>query len=339
MQAQSILCTGATGTFGRAFLRSCFAEKKWDRVVALSRDEVKQAQLAQEFADEPALRLFLGDVRDPLRLQIAMAGVDTVVHAAALKRVDAGAYSPSEMIQTNIVGTMNVINAAIAAHVKNVIVISSDKAVAATNIYGATKFCGETFAVQSNAYGHRGDTKIAAVRYGNVLGSRGSVIHIWRDQIAARQPLTVTDAMMTRFIMTIEEAVALVLFARREMYGGEVFVPVLPSARMIDLARAVGGDDYPMKRTGLRPGGEKYAESLLNEEEPSRTFEIEDTMVPGTRYRVVTPSHHEWTAGSEWVQLGQTWLSNDFVYRSDVNDRMLSVPELREWMASTEACR
>jgi UDP-N-acetylglucosamine 4,6-dehydratase len=336
--SNSILVTGATGTFGRAFLRSCFASQQWDRVVAYSRDEVKQAQLGQEFAHEPGLRLFLGDVRDPQRLQIAMSGIDTVVHAAALKRVDAGAYSPSEMIQTNIMGTMNVVNAAIHAQVARVVVISSDKAVSATNIYGATKYCGETYAVQANAYGHRGNTKIAAVRYGNVLGSRGSVVHVWREQMAQGKPITLTDANMTRFIMTIEEAVALVWFARRVMCGGEVFVPVLPSASMLDLARAVGGN-HPLERTGLRPGGEKMAEALLNEEEPSRTFEIEDPMQPGKRYRVVIPSHHEWTAGSEWVQLGQTWLPDNFIYRSDRNDWVLGIFQLRDWMASTEACR
>lgn len=335
MQARSILVTGATGTLGRAFLRSCFASGEWDRVVAYSRDEVKQAALAQEFADCPALRLFLGDVRDPARLQIAMAGVDTVIHAAALKRVDAGAYSPSEMIQTNIMGTMNVVNAAIHARVHSVIMVSSDKAVAATNIYGASKFCAETYAVQANAYGCAVGTKIAAVRYGNVLGSRGSVVHIWRDQIAKHLPLTVTDRRMTRFIMTIEQAVALIWFARRTMVGGEVFVPVLPSAVMPDLARAVAGG-YPMTFTGLRPGGEKLAESLLNEEEPSRTFCATEA---DSRYFIVTPSHHDWTTGAAWGARATEWLPPTFVYRSDVNEWTLGVEALRTWMSQTEACR
>lgn len=325
-----ILVTGATGTFGRAFLRRVLPDSRWERVVAYSRDEVKQAALLGEF-DSGKLRLFLGDVRDPSRLAMAFRGVETVVHAAALKRVDAGAYSPSEMIHTNIVGTMNVVGAAIQAGVRRVVVISSDKAVAATNIYGATKFCAETFAVQANAYGHPSGTRIAAVRYGNVLGSRGSVLHVWRDQVARGVPVTITDPQMSRFIMTIEQAVNLVLFALDAMHGGEVMVPLLPSAHMDLLAHAVAGADYPTQVTGLRPGGEKLAESLLNEEEPARTYQV-------GRYFVVTPSHHEWTDGREWVA-PHGFLPGNYVYRSDLTTRWLSEEMLRVLIDESEACR
>jgi UDP-N-acetylglucosamine 4,6-dehydratase len=329
----SILITGATGTFGRAFLKECLTSGDFRRVIAFSRDEVKQAQVAEEFKDYPALRMFLGDVRDSQRLGMAFSNVDIVVHAAALKRVDAGAYSPSEMIITNILGTMNVVNAAINASVKKVVVISSDKSVEATNIYGSTKFCAENYAVQANAYGVARGTSIAAVRYGNVLGSRGSVLHIWRNQMQAGKALTVTSPEMTRFVMTIEQAIELVWFALRKTWGGEVVVPLLPAARMVTLARAVAGDDYPIEFTGLRPGGEKLAEALLNEEEPSRTYRHEN-------YLLVTPSHHEWTDGVEWEHAAaERWLPPGLTYRSDTVPRWCEVNELRALMQESAACR
>lgn len=328
----SILITGATGTFGRAFLRDCLVSGKWRRVIAFSRDEVKQAQLMEEFKAFQPLRMFLGDVRDSQRLQMAFSGVDVVVHAAALKRVDAGAYSPSEMIVTNILGTMNVVNAAIAAKVQRVVVISSDKSVQATNIYGSTKYCAENYAVQANAYADAGRTKIAAVRYGNVLGSRGSVVHVWRSQMAEDTPLTLTNPDMTRFVMTIEQAVQLVWFAVHGTVGGEIVVPLLPAARMITLARAVAGDSYPIRVTGLRPGGEKMAEALLNEEEPSRTYRCNN-------YLIVTPSHHEWTTGAWWKnQAGEQWLPTGLTYRSDTVPRWCEVEELRTLIHGTQAC-
>lgn len=343
----SILVTGATGTFGRAFLRRALAatsgepwvdadtgytgdaEPTWKRVIAYSRDEVKQAGLLDEFPGAPALRTFLGDVRDVERLRIAFRGVDAVIHAAALKRVDAGAYSPSETILTNVIGTMNVVNTAIEAGVKTVVVISSDKAVTPTNLYGASKYCAETYAVQANSYAH-GKTKVMAVRYGNVLGSRGSVLHVWRKQIHDRVPVTITDLSMTRFIMTIEQAVDLVNYAMRYGVGGEVFVPVLPSARMDELAEAVAGSMYPQNVVGLRPGGEKMAEALLNDEEVTRTRRLGPHLI-------VTPSRHDWVAGNPWNTLHS--VPAGFQYRSDTNDHWLSVHELRAMIDETEALR
>lgn len=322
----SILITGGTGTLGRALIRRIRRDGMWERVICLSRDEVKQAQVRAEFQDFP--RLFLGDVRDRQRLAVAFRGVETVVHAAALKRVDAGAYSPSEMKATNVDGTMNVVDMAIQEGVRRVVVVSSDKGVAPTNIYGKSKSLAEDLAINANSYGYAAGTHICAVRYGNVLGSRGSVIGLWRDQLARGEPLTVTDPRMTRFVMTIEQAVDLVLHAIGAMIGGEVFVPLLPSAQILALARAVANNDHVRYEcVGMRAGGEKLSEALLNEEEPSRT-----RLLRG--HYVVTPSHHEWVGGQPWP--GEA-LARDFVYRSDgPTQRFLTADELRALLAGTE---
>lgn len=329
-----VLVTGGTGTFGRAFIGRALRTGQWHGVVSYSRDEMKAAQLVHDFGGAAPFKAFLGDVRDRSRLAHAFRGVDVVVHAAALKRVDVGAYSPSELIATNILGTQNVVDAAIDARVKRVIVISSDKACMPTNLYGATKMCAETYAVQANAYGFPVGTRIAAVRYGNILGSRGSVVHVWRDQLKRRAPLTITDVSMTRFIMTIEQAVDLVLYALQAMRGGEVFVPRLPAAAMPSLALAVMHDagvdnvrDYPKKYTGLRPGGEKLHEALLNHEEVSRTVE-------SGQHLLVAPTHHEWTA-EPW--LGTAYGADE--YTSDRAGQFLSAGELLALMRSTEALR
>lgn len=329
-----ILVTGGTGTFGRAFIRRFV--KQAAAVISFSRDEQKAAALVEEFGDEKPFKAFLGDVRDRDRLEMAMSGVDVVVHAAALKRVELGAYSPSEIIATNINGTMNVVNAAIAAGVGKVVVISSDKAVEPTNIYGASKYCAETYAVQANAYGFPRDTKISCVRYGNIIGSRGSVYHTWKRQAAAKLPLTITNLEMTRFVMTIEDAVELVRFVIRNAYGGEVFVPILPAATMADLAVAVAGVDYPFEITNLRPGGEKIAESLLNEEEVSRTFGA------ASRYLAILPSHREWSAEPyPWTTpLADVELMarRPTLYSADP-PWFATVDDLRKMIQLTEACR
>lgn len=326
-----ILVTGGSGTFGRAFIRRALASGLYaDGVISYSRDEQKAAAMTAEFGHHAAFKAFLGDVRDSQRLDTALYGVTHVVHAAALKRVDAAAYSPSEVIATNVIGTMNVVDAAIRRGVERVVVISSDKSCMPTNIYGATKMCAEHFATQSNAYGYPRGTRIACVRYGNVLGSRGSVIGIWRQQVRDGLPIGITDRRMTRFIMTIEEATDLVIRALGHMHGGEVFVPKLPSASIVDLATAVAPPDgYPTVDIPMRPGGEKLHESLLNEEEPVRTYERDGCYV-------VVPSHHDWI--KEFPDVGHS-MPPTTVYRSDRNTEWLSAAELRRLIAVTEACR
>jgi UDP-N-acetylglucosamine 4,6-dehydratase len=352
----SLLVTGGTGTFGRAFVRAALADSQWSRVIVFSRDEVKQhelSQLARGWAGAMKLRMFLGDVRDSMRLRTALRGVDAVIHAAALKRVDQGAYSPGEMIETNIIGTRHVVDQAIEAGVGRVVVVSSDKAVQATNIYGVSKAAAEFYAVHANAYAGRRDgsrTRIAAVRYGNVLGSRGSVLGIWRQQIAEGVPLTITHRAMTRFLMTIEQAVELVNAALWRMRGGEVFIPSLPAATMLTLAKAVMLEQMPLlaaerlktddwfRETGLRPGGEKLAEQLLSEEEPRRTRYVQ--LPPRGDLYIVLPAYHEWTTGDEW--LGQSKaVPENLLYRSDFEaDGCEMKPEdLLALIAGSEACR
>ena len=267
-----VAVTGCTGSFGRAFIKHVLSHELAERLVGVSRDELKQSELMAAYPDDPApLRLVLGDVRDRSRLEQAFYGCDTVVHAAALKRVDAVSYNPGEVVKTNVVGTENVVNAALAAGVTRLVFISSDKAVAPLNIYGASKALAEQIVVSANTYTYPRGLRCAVVRYGNVLGSRGSVVHRWRDQVAMGIPLMLTDARMTRFIITLSAAVRYVLDVLDRIEGGEIFVPVLPSVRLMDLAAAIGGDGYPIAYVGLRPGGEKLQEALLSDDEPTRT--------------------------------------------------------------------
>lgn len=266
----SVLITGGTGSFGHAMARTLLAQGE-QRVVIYSRDEVKQDAMRVEFND-PRLRFFIGDVRDKERLARAMKGIETVYHAAALKRVPQAEYNPTEVIKTNILGTMHVCDTAIDAGVSAVVVLSTDKATAPTNLYGATKLCVEKLAVASNAYAP-GVTRVMCVRYGNVAGSRGSVIPLWREGLHDRTPPRRTDDAMTRFWITLAEAVALAQKAT-EGNGGETFIPHLPAYQLGDLCRAVcgefGGDGWLPKDlpppSGLRPG-EKMHESMLSEDE------------------------------------------------------------------------
>lgn len=306
------LITGGTGTLGQALIRRLLAlpssgagAPTW--VASLSRDEVKAGALSALAADA-RLRVFLGDVRDLTRLEHALHGVHTVVHAAALKRVTESVYSPGELIKTNIQGTINVINAALAAGVKRVLIISSDKAVHPTNLYGMTKAVAECYAVQSNSYTFPRGTKVACVRYGNVLGSRGSVLDTWAAAAHAGLPLAITDMAMTRFWLTVDRAVDLVLLALGSMTGGEVYVPDLPASPIAALAaavyRAVTGEAEKQPNlieTGLRPGGEKIHEMLLSEEEISRTY-----WVQLLKTYVVTPSYQSWTT-AKWEGRAGGW--------------------------------
>jgi UDP-N-acetylglucosamine 4,6-dehydratase len=319
-----VCITGGTGTFGRAMVRTLLARGA-ERVVVLSRDEVKQGDLATALGHPSALRCLLGDVRDRGRLVQAFWGCEVVIHAAALKRVDQVAYDPAEALATNVLGTQHVCEAAVAAGVRQVVVLSSDKAVAPTTYYGATKMLAESLAVAYNAYSVPRGTAIACTRYGNVAGSRGSVLEVWRRALRTGAPIRLTDPTMTRFWMTLHEAVDLVLRTLRFMRGGEIVVPELPAFRLGDLAAAVAGPEYPVQCVGLRPGGEKWHEELLTAEEVRRTV----ARVAEVVY-VVQPSHRSWSAvpyPSDGI------VRPDLVYRSDVTPWRLDVEALRARVA------
>lgn len=279
--------------------------------------------MAEAIGPHPALRLFLGDVRDRARLVDAFHGCDVVVHAAALKRVDAVAYNPSEARRTNVEGSAHVVSAAIEAHVGRVLMISSDKACLPTNFYGVTKAAMEAEAVAANAIGVPRGTKIACARYGNVLGSRGSVVHLFRQAVADNAPIPITHPDMTRFWLTVDEAVDVVVRSLDVMKGGEIFVPVLPALRLTDLAEAIA-PGHPTQIVGLRPGGEKIAETLINDDEAQRTIAVADDLW------AITPHIHPWTA-HEWA--GEPYPAG-FPYRSNTVGWRLTVDEVRKMLES-----
>lgn len=313
--------TGGTGSLGSALVRWLLKHQMAEKIVILSRDEIKQAQLAEELGSHPKiLRFFIGDVRDQPRLLNAFYGLSVVVHAAALKRVDAVAYNPIEVVKTNILGTQAVIEAACACRVPRVLVISSDKAVEPTNVYGASKNLAEHLAVGANAYTFAQGTRVSAIRYGNVLGSRGSVIPAWRRRIREGAPLPLTDPRMTRFWITMPQAIEAVWTAMRDMAGGDIFVPDLQAMALTDLAEALA-PKYPIKMVGIRPGGEKLHERLLSQEEPRRTVRREGAFV-------IQPAIRTWGGHA----LGGDPVGEDFEYQSDTWPRRLTPAEMRPFL-------
>jgi UDP-N-acetylglucosamine 4,6-dehydratase len=287
-----ILLTGATGTLGRAMLRQALNNHQVTRLAAFARSESRLALLVEEFGHHEAFKPFLGDVRDEHRLRDACVDIDVVIHAAALKRVDDGAYNPLEMHKTNVIGSINVANAARSAGVRDVLLVSSDKAVAAINTYGGSKFQAENCLRELNAYAVPRGTRLSCVRYGNVLASTGSVLTVWDRQRRAGQPLTVTDDTMTRFWMTIDEAVTHIFTALRVMRGGEIIVPVMRSSTLKRLAEAfqvATGYHGTLSIIGKRPGGEKLHEVLINEDEALRAIAKEGVIV-------IPPAVHSWTS-------------------------------------------
>jgi UDP-N-acetylglucosamine 4,6-dehydratase len=312
----SVLVTGGTGSFGNKFVEILLARHRPRRLVIFSRDELKQSEMQARFGGDPRLRFFIGDVRDRERLVRAMHGVDTVVHAAALKQIPACEYNPFEAIQTNIMGGKNVIDAAIDSGVKRVIALSTDKAVNPVNLYGATKLCMEKLFVDGNAYGFSRGTRLACVRYGNVVGSRGSVIPLFKSQREAGV-LTVTDPKMTRFWITLDQGVELVVRALDRMRGGEIFVPKIPSMRVMDLAEAVA-PGCRVEFTGIRPG-EKLHEVLISEDESRQAVEIADMFV----IEPILPSwgYQPWGEGKP--------LPGGYRYASDTNIHVLTPDEMR----------
>jgi len=322
---QTILLTGGTGSFGHAFTDRVLRDHPDVTLRIFSRDELKQSEMATRLAGRPQLRFFIGDVRNRTRLTRAMQGADIVVHAAAMKQVPACEYNPFEAVQTNILGAQHVVDAAIDAGVEKVVALSTDKAVNPVNLYGATKLCAEKIVVQGNAYAARSRTRLSCVRYGNVVGSRGSVVPVFVAQ-ARQGQLTITDERMTRFWITLEQAVDLVFFALEHAAGGEVFVPKIPSMRVVDLAEAIAPGAERIV-TGIRPG-EKLHELLLTSDEARHAHDL------GDRY-VIIPEHPWWTRHEPWLTGAP--LDGDFVYSSGTNDRWLGVDDLRRLLPSVSA--
>jgi UDP-N-acetylglucosamine 4,6-dehydratase len=320
-----VLVTGGTGSFGKKFTKILLEEKQPRKIIIFSRDELKQHEMRVAGYDHPSLRYFIGDIRDRDRLQRAMNDVDIVVHAAALKQVPACEYNPMEAIKTNIIGTSNVVEAALDANVEKVLALSTDKAVNPVNLYGATKLAAEKLVVQSNAYAGGSSTRFSCVRYGNVVGSRGSVVPLFLKQRASGK-VTVTDDRMTRFWLSLEQGVHFVIQCIEQMEGGEVFVPKIPSTTVVDLARAIA-PEAQVEIIGIRPG-EKLHEVLISEDEARNTIELETMFV-------VQPAEALWF-GYSWNSKGKS-LADGYRYSSDNNTEWLDVDGIKEFVAPFEA--
>ena len=313
----SVLVTGGTGSFGTKLVELMLSTYHPRRLAIFSRDELKQSEMMKRFS-HPSLRFFLGDVRDRDRLALAMHGVDVVFHAAALKQIPSCEYNPFEAILTNVMGAKNVIDAAIDQKVGRVVALSTDKAVNPINLYGATKLCAEKLFVQGNTYGHPRGTVFSVVRYGNVIGSRGSVIPLFAAQ-RETGTVTVTDRAMTRFWIRLDEGVKFAIRAAELMSGGEIFAPKIPSMRIMDLVAAVA-PDCKVELIGVRPG-EKLHEILISEDESRQALEFDDMFVIEPLYPDIWA--FQAPAGGKRVAAG-------FHYSSDANDRWLSGQQMRE---------
>ncbi len=315
----SVLITGGTGSLGKALIDYLIRNTKVRRIAIYSRDELKQHNLRNEIGEDERLRWFIGDIRDLERLKRALHGVDFVIHAAALKQVDTGEYNPMEYIKTNVLGSQNVIDASIEAGVKKVVALSTDKASSPINLYGATKLTADKLFVAANNYSHSYGTTFSVVRYGNVMGSRGSVIPFWKSLADSGQPLPITDLRMTRFWISIDQAVQFVMNSLEMMQGGELYVPRIPSMRITDLAAAVA-PHANLVEVGMRPG-EKLHEEMISADDSRRTFLTED------RY-VVTPVVAEWG----YVNPSGKPMNEGVAYRSDSNDLWMSKEDIRVFL-------
>lgn len=320
-----ILITGGTGSFGKKFIEIVLQTYSPKKIIIFSRDELKQHEMRHRFPDNPGspVRYFIGDIRDKDRLNRAFRGVDIVVHAAALKQVPACEYNPFEAVLTNVIGAKNVIDAAIDQGVKKVLALSTDKAVNPINLYGATKLCAEKLFISGNAYSSEKGPFFSCTRYGNVVGSRGSVIPVFLKQRKQRK-ITITDSRMTRFWITLEQGVHFVMKSIEEMHGGEIFIPKIPSMNILDLAKAIApgcGIEY----IGIRPG-EKIHEVLISSDESYRTREIDDKYI-------ILPAYPWWNE-SHWSK-GQV-LPEGFNYTSDNNSQWLGLDELKQLVKKCE---
>lgn len=325
LKNSSILITGGTGSFGNHFLPMTLAKYNPKRIVVYSRDEMKQWEMAKLFEGDDRVRFFIGDIRDKERLKRALDGIDYVVHAAATKIVPIAEYNPFECIKTNVIGAMNLIDACIDMDVKRVVALSTDKASSPINLYGATKLCSDKLFVAGNNYSGAEKTKFGVVRYGNVMGSRGSVIPFFIDMKTKNKTIPITDKRMTRFMITLEEGVELVWKAFDDMVGGEVYVKKIPSMKVTDLARAICPDSK-QEIVGIRPG-EKLHEQMIGEEDAPFTYEYSD-------YFKILPNINNWGSDPKRIKDGKI-VSSGFIYDSETNDNWMSDQELIEWVSNT----
>lgn len=314
LNGKTVLVTGGTGSFGKKFIKKVL-QSDVKKVIVFSRDELKQYEMAQEYTDE-RMRFFIGDVRDRERLYRAFDGVDVVIHAAALKHVGACEYNPFEAVKTNIHGAQNIIEAAIDRGVERVIALSTDKAASPVNLYGATKLASDKLFVAANSYAGDKDTRFAVVRYGNVVGSRGSVVPFFK-KIRETGVIPITDERMTRFWITLDQGVQFVLDSLDRLHGGEIFVPKIPSMKVTDLAEAIA-PECKMEIVGIRPG-EKLHEAMITEDDARKTLEY-------SSYYVIQPEFPWWR--SDYNNGGEQ-LADNFKYTSDTNTEWLTVEELR----------
>ncbi len=321
----NILITGGTGSFGKKFVETLLTNYNPKKLIVFSRDEIKQWEMAKSYPEDNRLRFFIGDVRDKDRLYRALAGVDYVVHAAATKIVPIAEYDPFECVKTNVLGAMNVIDATIDQKVKKVVALSTDKASSPINLYGATKLASDKLFTASNSYSGEHGTRFSVVRYGNVAGSRGSVIPFFKE-IRDQGTLPITDLRMTRFLITLTEAVKTVEYAFKEMVGSEIFVKKIPSVKITDLAKIIG-PNCEIKEVGMRPG-EKLHEQLISSDESSHTYEFENY------FKILSPLNR-WDSCSKRTKGGKK-VNEGFVYTSDKNALWLTNEDLKNWLDQIE---
>lgn len=325
-QDATVLVTGGTGSFGKTFVPLTLAETGVKKIIIFSRDEMKQWEMAQDYQDDPRVRFFIGDVRDRERLYRAFDGVDYVVHAAATKIVPTAEYNPFECIKTNVNGAMNVIDAAIDKGVRKVVALSTDKASSPINLYGASKLASDKLFVAGNSYTRRPQTSFSVVRYGNVMGSRGSVIPFFlKSKDAATLPIT--DLRMTRFMITLRQGVELVWHAFEDMVGGEIYVRKIPSMKITDIAKVIA-PQATHEIVGIRPG-EKIHEQMVGLEDAPYTYEYD-------KYFKILPAIHAWHSSAERIKDGVR-VDNDFIYSSDSNTEWMAPGTLAAWIEENRA--
>lgn len=330
LNGKNVLITGGTGSFGKSIVRTLLDKFKLNRLIIFSRDELKQFEMAQDFSGPgtECLRFFIGDVRDRDRLEMAMRDVHIVIHAAAMKHVPAAEYNPFECIKTNVIGAENLVKAALSCGVEKVIALSTDKAASPLNLYGASKLASDKIFIAANFLSAADVPRFSVVRYGNVMGSRGSVVPFF-EKLAKEgaEHLPITDPRMTRFWVSINQGVNFVLSSMELMYGGEIFVPKIPSANILDIARAIA-PNMPTKNIGIRPG-EKLHEVMITTDDARNTLSLADRYVITPALSFWNPEHHRFD--------GATMVAEDFYYASDNNPQQLSQDEIKSLLAQTRS--